>query len=245
VVARLSALAESTEEVTALGAGGIEIDDDGSRFAWEGVSLRARRDGTPLLHSLTLAVPFGTHLLVNGPNEGGRTALFRASAGLWRPGEGRILRPPPGAIQFIPERPYLPPGTLREALLRTWHEGGADDARIAAVLRAVGVEEIVARDGGLLADRDWGEVLPLAVQQRLAFARVLLAAPRIALLEEPGTLLGPEAAARMIGLLQERSITVITFAPDDALAARHDLRLVLEAGGTWSVQPLHVERPVT
>ncbi len=98
VVARLSALAESTEGVTARSVGGIEIDDGGSQFAWEGLSLRTRRDATPLLHSLTFAIPAGMHVLVTGPNEGGRMALFRASAGLWRAGEGRILRPPPGAI---------------------------------------------------------------------------------------------------------------------------------------------------
>ena len=179
VVARLSALAESTEGVTARSAGGIEIDEGGSQFAWEGLSLRTRRDGTPLLHSLTFAVPAGMHVLVTGPNEGGRMALFRASAGLWRAGKGRILRPPPGAILFVPERPYLPPGTLREALLRTRHEGEVDDddARIAAVLRVVGIEEMVARAGGLVVERDWDEVLSLADQQRLAFARVLLAAP--------------------------------------------------------------------
>jgi len=88
-------------------------------------------------------------------------------------------------------------------------------------------------------------VLPLADQQRLAFARVLLAAPRIALLEAPGTLLGTDAAVHLIGLLQERSITVVTFAPDEALAAHHDLRLVLESGGMWNAQSIHVERPAT
>ena len=244
VVARLSALAESTEEVTAGSVGNIEIDEAGSQLAWEGLSLRTRRDGVPLLHSLAFAVPCGTHVLVTGPNEGARMALFRASAGLWRAGEGHIVRPPPGAILFVPERPYLPPGTLREALLRTEQEGDIDDARIAAVLREVGIEEMVARAGGLRIERDWGDVLNLADQQRLAFARVLLAAPRFALLEGPGTLLGTDAAARLLGLLEARSITVVTFAPDDALAGHHDVRLVLEAGGTWSAQPIHIESPV-
>ena len=64
------------------------------------------------------------------------------------------------------------------------------------------------------------------------------------MLDGPGTLLGTDAAARLLGLLAERSITVVTFAPDDALAAQHDLRLVLEAGGTWSAQPIHTESPV-
>jgi putative ATP-binding cassette transporter len=245
VVARLSDLAESTEGVTARSAGGIEVVDGAAQFAWEGLSLRTRLDGTPLLHALDLAVPAGKHVLVTGPNEAARMALFRASAGLWRAGEGRILRPPPGGILFIPERPYLPPGTLRDALLRTQQEGVVDEARMAAVLRVVGIEQMVARAGGLTAERDWDEVLPLADQQRLAFARVLLAAPRIALLQGPDMLLGTEVAGHLIELLQERSITVVTFAADEALADHHALRLVLEANGTWTSQPIHIERPVT
>lgn len=245
VVARLSDLAASSERVTARSAGGIEIVDGEPRFAWDGLSLRMRRDGTPLLHSLNLAIPAGTHVLVTGSGKGGRMALFRASAGLWRAGEGRILRPPPGEISFIPERPYMPPGTLREAVLPTHHEGAADDATIAAVLHAVGAEETVVRAGGLRAVGDWDELLPLADRQRLAFARVLLAAPRIALLEDPDTLLGTDVAAHLIELLQERSVTVVTFASDEALAANHNLRLTIEAGGKWSTQPIHIERPVT
>ena len=70
-------------------------------------------------------------------------------------------------------------------------------------------------------------------------------AARIDLLEGPGTLLGTDAAVHLIGLLQERSPTVVTFAPDEALAAHHDLHLVLQASGMWSAQPIHIERPVT
>jgi putative ATP-binding cassette transporter len=237
VVARLSNLTEGTAEVAARGAGGIEIHDGASQFAWEALSLQTRRDGTALLRSLSLAVPAGTHVLVTGPNEGARTALFRATAGLWRAGAGRILRLPPAAILFIPERPYLPPGTLREALLRTRDEGDVDDARIGTVLQAVGMQEEVARAGGLTVERDWDELLQLPDQQRLAFARVLLAGPRMVFLEDPGTLLGTDAAGRLIGLLQAQSITVVTFASDERLAAHHDLRLLIESDGTWRVEP--------
>jgi putative ATP-binding cassette transporter len=240
VVARLSALAGSIEQVMTRSPGGIEIDDGGTQLAWQGLSLRSRREGGgPLLQSLSVAVAPGSHVLVTGQNEGARVALFRASAGLWRAGEGRIVRPPPGSILFVPERPYLPPGTLREALLRTGQERDGDDTRINAVLRAVGIEEMVARAGGLNVQGDWGDVLSLADQQRIAMARVLLAAPRFALLEAPGTLLGTDTAARLLGLLEQRSITVVTFASDESLAAYHDLRLKLDLGGTWSMQPLH------
>jgi len=241
VLARLSALGDGAEQSTAPGTSGIEIEEEDMQLAWQALSLRSRHDDATLVRSLTFAVLPGTRVLVTGPNEAARVALFRASAGLWRAGEGRIVRPAPGAILFVPERPYLPPGTLREALLRTEDPSAADEAPVAAVLRAVGVEDAVARAGGLGVQRDWDDVLSLADQERLSFARVLLAAPRFAVLERPGTLLGIDEAARLIGLLTRRSITVVTFASDEALSACHDQRLVLGTGATWSVQPIHRE----
>jgi putative ATP-binding cassette transporter len=241
VLARLSALGDRMEQARARAAGGIEIEEDGAQLAWQALSLRSRRDGHMLLQALTFAVRPGTHVLVTGPNEAARVALFRASAGLWKAGEGRIVRPPDGGIMFVRERTYLPPGTLRDALVRTEREHDADEARIATVLRAVGVEEAVAHAGGLAAEHDWDDALSLADQERLLFARILLAEPRIAVLERPGMLLGTGEAARLIGLLAEHAITVVTFASDDALAACHDQRLVLEAGATWSTQPIQRE----
>jgi putative ATP-binding cassette transporter len=239
VLARLSTLGESTDQVKARRSSGIAIDDGGSQFEWQSLSLRSRQGDRELLHSLTLAIPPGTNLLITGTNEAGRTALFRASAGLWHAGEGRILRPPPHEVLFVPERPYLPQGTLREALLRPEHRSDIDDAHVTAVLREVGMYDTVVSAGGLATQRDWDDVMSLADQERLSFARILLAAPRFAVLESPGTLVGSDMAARLMGLLAKRSIATITFASDDVLAAHHHLHLVLEAGGRWNVQPIH------
>jgi putative ATP-binding cassette transporter len=241
VLARLSALGDRMEQAGERRPGGIVLAQEGAQLAWSGLSLRSRRDDHLLLRSLTFTVRAGTHLLVTGPNEAARVALFRASAGLWKAGEGRIVRPPNGAIMFVPERTYLPPGTLREALVRTDHEHDADDARIVAVLRAVSAEEAVTHAGGLDAEQDWDDALSLADQERLLFARILLAAPRIVVLEKPGTLVGTWEAARLIGLLAKHGITVVTFAADEALAPCHDRKLVLEVGAAWSAHPAQRE----
>jgi putative ATP-binding cassette transporter len=239
VLARLSALGDRIEQAGERTAGGIELEEGGTQLVWQGLSLRSRRDGHELLHSLTYTVRPGTSVLVTGPNEAARVALFRASAGLWRAGDGRIVKPPNGGIMFVRERTYLPPGTLREALLRA--EGGIDDAQILAVLRAVGVDEAVAHVGGLGAEHVWDDALSLSDQERLLFARILLARPGIAVLERPGTLLGTDEASRLIGQLTRQAITVVTFAPDDELAACHDQRLDLETGTSWSVRPIEHE----
>jgi putative ATP-binding cassette transporter len=242
VLARLSSLSERMEQTRSQAGRGIQTrPDDAALLAWQALCLRSRRDGHVLLQPLTFAVRPQTHVLVTGPNEAARVALFRASAGLWRAGEGRIVRPPNGAIMFLPERTYLPPGTLREALVRAPGPRGADEARIAAMLRAVGAEETVAAAGGLDVEHDWDDALSLADQERLLFARILLASPRIAVLERPGVLVGSAEAARLIGLLAERGITVVTFAPDDALADCHDQRLFLQADQTWSIQAMRRE----
>ena len=165
-------------------------------------------------------------------------ALFRATAGLWDAGEGRIVRPPADDILFLTERPYLPPGTLRQALVRTGREQGLAEARILEVLRELGVAGVLEKAGGLDVERDWDELLSLGEQQALSFARLALAAPRYAILDRPQTVLGVEAVAKALDFLAEQSITVVTFASDPALAARHDARIALAADGSWSFEPL-------
>jgi putative ATP-binding cassette transporter len=238
VLARLSALVEGVDQVEARGDSGIELDDSGTELAFERLTLRSPHDGSVLLDSLSLSVPSDRRTLVTGANEAGRIALFRATTGLWNAGEGRIVRPPPDAILFLPERPYLPPGTLRQAVVRTGCEAAVADARIREVLQALGVGEVVERAGGLDAEHDWDDLLSLGEQQQLGFARVLLAAPRFVVLDRPSTLLGADLVVRALDLLARQSITVVTFAPDAALAAQHDARLELGPGGTWTCQPI-------
>jgi len=243
VLARLSALQESVDRVATRAGTGIDVDDTGAGLGWERLTLRSPRDGSLLVDALTLALPAGTRVLVSGPNEAARVALFRATAGLWSAGEGRILRPPPGAILFLPERPYLPPGTLRHALVRSERDPELSDEHVAELMRALGAEAIVARAGGLDAEHDWDDLLSLGEQQLLSLARIALAAPRLAVLDRPATLLAPDAAARALALLAQRGITLVTFAPDAALAALHDARLELGEGGRWSWQPIREEGP--
>jgi putative ATP-binding cassette transporter len=196
-----------------------------------------------LVNDLTLSIPPGMRTLVTGPGEAGRLALFRATAGLWRAGQGRIVQPLTGAM-LVPERPYLPPGTLRQGLLRAGSEATVGDPRILEVLRALALENVVARADGLDVEHDWDDLLSLGEQQQLAFARVVLAVPRFALLDRPATLLGPADVARALGLLAMHEITSVTFASDAQLAAHHDAQLDVAHDGTWTWQRLRDESPV-
>jgi len=236
VLARLSALGEGEERMEAA-ATRIEIDESGEELAYQQLSLRAPHDGSVLVANLSARLPAGTRTLVTGPDEAS-IALFRATAGLWDAGEGRIVRPPADEILFLTERPYLPPGTLRQALVPTGRERELAEARILEVLHELGVAGVLEKAGGLDVERDWGELLSLGEQQALSFARLALAAPRYAILDRPQTVLGVEAVASALDFLAEQSITVVTFASDPALAARHDARIALAADGSWSFEPL-------
>jgi putative ATP-binding cassette transporter len=161
-------------------------------------------------------------------------ALFRATAGLWEAGAGRIVRPPAEQIMFVPERPYLPPGTLREVVLRTKRESGVPEQAIAGVLRALGLEAMLARVGGLDVERDWDDVLSLGEQQLLSVARVRLAAPAFAVLQSLGTTLAPEQVASSLRLLSDASITCLAIGKTEGSPDPFDAVLELRAAGAWS-----------
>jgi putative ATP-binding cassette transporter len=236
VLARLGALGEGVERLETVGAR-IEIDESGAELEYQQLSLRSPHDGRLLVASLSARLAVGSRTLVSGDGEAS-LALFRATAGLWDFGEGRIVRPPADEILLLTERPYLPPGTLRQALVRTGREQDLADARIHEVLHELGVDGVLEKVGGLDVERDWDEVLSLGEQQLLSFARLALAAPRYAVMDRPETVLGPETVARALDFLAGQGISVVTFSSEPALADRHDARMVLAAGGSWSFGPL-------
>ena len=124
VLARLTALGEATERSHDKSA--VEmVDAEG--FRYERLALRSPRDGRTLMRELSLAVPDGWKLLITGSNETAKVALFRATAGIWHWGDGRIVRPGRDELLFLPQRPYLPPGTLREILVRQGDAGAVPE----------------------------------------------------------------------------------------------------------------------
>jgi putative ATP-binding cassette transporter len=220
VLARLSAMVGAIEEARVPSGSPIAYAEEAG-LAYDELTLRSRRDGAILVDRLRVAVPRGSRVLVTGPEEA-QVALFRATAGLWDAGEGRIVRPPVDRIMFLPERPYLPPGTLREVLLRTGREREAPDEEIVAVLRALDLEPVLARVGGLDVERDWDDVLSLGEQQLLAVARVRLAAPAFAVLQGLATTLSPELVARSLELLSDASITYLALGNADGSPDAYD-----------------------
>jgi putative ATP-binding cassette transporter len=210
----------------------------GFLFAISGLNVVNSYGARPLVKDLSAEVRHGTRLLVTGPNEVARVALLRAVAGLWDTGTGRVVRPPLDEILFLPQRPYLPPGTLRELLLRTGREHLIPDEKLLAALHEFGLGAVLQRAGGLDAERDWPAELSLEEQQRVTLARLTLAGPCFAFLDRPGSTLGPGQVRRALRRLSAGSISYVTLGEATEAAGEYDTVLELEADGGWSWKPV-------
>jgi putative ATP-binding cassette transporter len=194
-----------------------------------------------LIRELSLEIPRGRRLL--GGDGSGKSALFRATAGLWPAGHGRILRPRRG-VMFLPQRPYTVLGSLREQLLYGLHDRGISAEQLAEVIAAVKLEPIVHRVGGLAAERDWPNTLSLGEQQLLAFSRLLLASPAFAFIDQAVSALGPERGRELYELLAGTPITYVSVGDHVHIEEYHDLLLELHEDGSWSTCPTRSALPV-
>jgi putative ATP-binding cassette transporter len=232
VIARVNALGEALEHATAPDAPAIETVEDRDRLAYERLTLRAPDGAGALVKDLSVSIPSGARLLVTGPNEGARVSLFRATAGVWHEGEGKITRPPFDQVFFLPQRPGLPPVTLRELLLVPGR--ATPDEEILAALRAAGLGPVVERAGGLDVERDWLSFVSLGDQQLLVLTRIVLARPRFAFLDRIDTTLGPGQARQALQRLAQKSITPIHLAAAAESVEQYDAVLEIDADGAWA-----------
>jgi putative ATP-binding cassette transporter len=142
---------------------------------------------------------------------------------------------------FLPERPCLPPGALRELLLRNRRKGEAEDGRITGVLADLRLTPVIERAGGLDVEQNWDNFPPLGEQRLLAFARLLIAAPRFAVLDRLGAALDAERLAGLLARLNERSITYVHFGEPDESLDDYDAVLELAGDGGWVWKSLNEE----
>ena len=166
-----------------------------------GLSI-AQHDGTLMLADTDAVIGRGEKVLVKGDSGAGKSTLIRAMAGLWPWGSGRILRPRDARIAFMPQQPYMPRGTLRDALDYPHGDAPLDPARTERILVACGLAHLVSR---LDEEQSWSDVLSGGQQQQLGFARVLLRPPDIIIMDEPTSALDDLSQMRLMELLCEEA----------------------------------------
>ncbi len=191
-----------------------------------GVDL-ALPNGQTLLKDLSLTLPKGAWTLISGSSGSGKSTLFRALAGIWPFGHGRVLIPAGARVLFLPQKPYIPIATLRDAVKYPDEHSNATDADVVQALEAARLGHLANR---LDEEAHWSNILSGGEQQRLAIARALVFKPDWLFLDEATASLDEANEAAVYGVLKERlpQATVVSIGHRPSLRQWHETRLELK-----------------
>lgn len=215
----------------------IDTSED-DQIALDSVSLATPKGQRMLLHDLSLTLQPQQGLVIVGQSGVGKSSLLRAVAGLWNTGTGRILRPNLSEMLFLPQRPYMVLGTLRDQLLYPNLSKETTGEQLHKALEQVNLADLPDRVGGFDIELDWADVLSLGEQQRLAFARLVLTEPRYAILDEATSALDLANEQRLYKMLREMGTTFVSVGHRTSLLKYHDFVLELKPDCQWKLTPM-------
>ena len=219
---------------------------DGVRF--ENVPLVAPAifplPGDLLIPSLSFTITPGAHVLISGPNGAGKSSIARVLGGLWPVYRGLVSRPRNAGIDgimFLPQRPYLASGTLRDQVIYPHSEidmrdSGRRDSELFQILEDVRLGYLPEREGGWNVRKEWKDVLSGGEKQRMAFARLLYHEPRYAVIDEGTSAVSSDVEGLLYERCKERGITLLTISTRVSLKKYHEWNLDLgqgEEGDEW------------
>jgi vitamin B12/bleomycin/antimicrobial peptide transport system ATP-binding/permease protein len=228
---RVARFREALDDLPAVEAGSEEIRralHPEGHLAFEGVRILLP-DGHIVIEDASVSVTPGERVLIVGETGAGKSTLFRAVAGLWPWGSGTILTPPLETMAFLPQRPYLPLGTLRNSIVYPSPPDAFSDVEVRQALERCDLGHLVAKLDEV--DR-WDKELSLGEQERLAFARLLLHKPSWVFLDEATAALDGDSQRRVMSLFNEelKKTTVLSIGHRPDLAAYHTRTLQLVHG---------------
>ncbi|MEM5292393.1 ATP-binding cassette domain-containing protein [Paraburkholderia sabiae] len=198
-VVRLAQIVEKVQEVEQEGAGRDDMITfhRGQVIRFNQLTVETPGRERTLLRNLCLTLSAGEHLLIMGQTGVGKSSLLRAMAGLWRAGNGTITMPDTDEVLFLPQRPYMLLGSLREQILYPAIARVFTDSELQAFLVEASLPDLAARHGGFDSVIDWSRVLSLGEQQRIGFTRALAAQARYVCLDEATSAVDVATEARL------------------------------------------------
>lgn len=193
-------------------------------------------NGDVLIPELSFEIKSGMNVLVCGPNGAGKSSLFRILGELWPLFGGELTKPPRGKLFYIPQRPYMTLGSLKDQL--TYPHSGAEAARrgttnekLEEYLRRVQLGYLLEREGGLDAIADWLDILSGGEKQRIAMARLFYHQPQFAILDECTSAVSVDVEGSMYRYCRDVGITLLTVSHRKSLWQHHEYVLHLDGRG--------------
>ncbi len=208
---------------------------EGAKVEFENITILTPRRGQCLVEDLSFSISSGG-LLITGPSGAGKSSVLRVIGGLWRGGSGTVTYPPVKDTVFLPQRPYIVLGSLRNQLLYSLTRGGVSNREIYAALEEVELQALLKRVKSIDEFADWRSLLSAGEQQQLAFARLLLAKPRYVFLDEATTAIDTALGGRLYAKVAGITDLHVSVGFRATLGQFHNQELELLGGGKWQIR---------